>query len=48
MDERLFDLVQKYDRPGPRYTSYPTAPEWRDDFGSAGHAAALADAAAAV
>jgi oxygen-independent coproporphyrinogen-3 oxidase len=47
MDERLFDLVQKYDRPGPRYTSYPTAPEWRDDFGSDAYAAALAAAAAA-
>lgn len=28
-------LLEKYGRPGPRYTSYPTAPEWRDDFGSA-------------
>jgi len=25
-----FELIAKYDRPGPRYTSYPTAPEWRD------------------
>ncbi|HDP33612.1 MAG TPA: oxygen-independent coproporphyrinogen III oxidase [Candidatus Hydrogenedentes bacterium] len=25
-------LLEKYDRPGPRYTSYPTVPEWRDDF----------------
>ncbi len=48
MDERLYDLVQKYDRPGPRYTSYPTAPEWRDDFGPDDYAAALADAAAAA
>jgi len=23
-------LLDKYDRPGPRYTSYPTAPAWRD------------------
>ena len=29
------ELIRKYDRPGPRYTSYPTAPEWKDDFGSA-------------
>ncbi len=28
------DLIRKYDRPGPRYTSYPTAPEWRPDFGA--------------
>jgi oxygen-independent coproporphyrinogen-3 oxidase len=27
------DLIRKYDRPGPRYTSYPTAPEWTDAFG---------------
>jgi oxygen-independent coproporphyrinogen-3 oxidase len=25
-----FELLEKYDRPGPRYTSYPTAPEWHD------------------
>jgi oxygen-independent coproporphyrinogen-3 oxidase len=27
-----WDLIKKYDRPGPRYTSYPTAPEWTDAF----------------
>jgi oxygen-independent coproporphyrinogen-3 oxidase len=27
------DLIRKYDRPGPRYTSYPTAPEWTDALG---------------
>jgi len=26
------DLVRKYDRPGPRYTSYPTAPQFHDKF----------------
>ena len=26
------DLIRKYDRPGPRYTSYPTAPHFADDF----------------
>ena len=25
------DLLQKYDKPGPRYTSYPTVPFWADD-----------------
>jgi len=25
-------LIQKYDRPGPRYTSYPTAPQFSADF----------------
>ena len=34
-------LVEKYDRPGPRYTSYPTAPHFRSDFGAADHAALL-------
>ncbi len=28
-------LLNKYNVPGPRYTSYPTAPEWSDDFGPA-------------
>jgi oxygen-independent coproporphyrinogen-3 oxidase len=30
-----WELLKKYDRPGPRYTSYPTAPEWTDAFGPA-------------
>ena len=25
-------LLERYDRPGPRYTSYPTAPQFRGDF----------------
>jgi oxygen-independent coproporphyrinogen-3 oxidase len=25
-------FLAKYNRPGPRYTSYPTAPVWQDDF----------------
>ena len=25
-------LVHKYDRPGPRYTSYPTAPQFSPQF----------------
>ncbi len=28
------ELVKKYDRPGPRYTSYPTAPQFHEGFGS--------------
>lgn len=31
--EQIETLLRKYDRPGPRYTSYPTAPAWSDDFG---------------
>lgn len=27
------DVLDKYNQPGPRYTSYPTAPEWDDSFG---------------
>ena len=27
------ELLERYNRPGPRYTSYPTAPVWKDDFG---------------
>ena len=27
------EMLEKYNRPGPRYTSYPTAPVWKDDFG---------------
>jgi oxygen-independent coproporphyrinogen-3 oxidase len=27
-------VLSKYNQPGPRYTSYPTAPEWDDNFGA--------------
>ncbi len=27
------EFLTKYNRPGPRYTSYPTAPVWKEDFG---------------
>ena len=27
------ELIERYDVPGPRYTSYPTAPMWKNDFG---------------
>jgi oxygen-independent coproporphyrinogen-3 oxidase len=39
------ELLARYDRPGPRYTSYPTAPSWSDDFGPADHAESLRRAA---
>ena len=38
------ELLQKYDRPGPRYTSYPTAVEFSESFGPAEYVAKLADA----
>ncbi len=38
------ELIRKYDRPGPRYTSYPTAPEWSEAFGPERYAEHLARA----
>jgi oxygen-independent coproporphyrinogen-3 oxidase len=38
------ELIRKYDRPGPRYTSYPTAPEWSETFGPERYAEHLARA----
>ncbi|WP_129136649.1 oxygen-independent coproporphyrinogen III oxidase [Luteimonas sp. YGD11-2] len=37
LDPPTFDtaLLQRYDRPGPRYTSYPTAPQFNAGFGEA-------------
>jgi len=32
MFEINLDLIKKYDRPGPRYTSYPTAPHFTESF----------------
>ena len=29
-----FDKFSKYSKPGPRYTSYPTAPEFHEGFGA--------------
>ncbi len=34
-------LVARYDRPGPRYTSYPTVPAWRTPFGADDYIEAL-------
>lgn len=28
------EMLKRYDKPGPRYTSYPTAPRFSTDFGS--------------
>ena len=35
-------LLERYDRPGPRYTSYPTAVEFHEGFGAADYEARLA------
>ncbi|VAW12236.1 Coproporphyrinogen III oxidase, oxygen-independent, partial [hydrothermal vent metagenome] len=29
------EIIRKLDIPGPRYTSYPTAPNWESNFSSA-------------
>ncbi len=41
------ELIKKYDRPGPRYTSYPTAPQWSESFAAGQYAEHLARADAA-
>jgi oxygen-independent coproporphyrinogen-3 oxidase len=41
------DLLRRYDRPGPRYTSYPTAVEFHDGFTESEYRGRLADAAQA-
>ena len=28
------EFVEKYNQPGPRYTSYPTVPAWKQEFGA--------------
>jgi oxygen-independent coproporphyrinogen-3 oxidase len=35
------DLIGRYDLAGPRYTSYPTAPQFRDEFGEGAMARAI-------
>ena len=39
------DFVEKYNRPGPRYTSYPTVPAWKPGFGPSDYEEALAELA---
>jgi oxygen-independent coproporphyrinogen-3 oxidase len=43
--DALVGLIRRYDRPGPRYTSYPTAVEFHEGFDEAAYRAQLADAA---
>ncbi len=44
--EVTVDLLRRYDRPGPRYTSYPTAVEFHAGFDEAAYREHLARAAA--
>jgi oxygen-independent coproporphyrinogen III oxidase len=39
------DMLVRYDRPGPRYTSYPTIPVWPQTFSEADYRACLEKAA---
>jgi len=43
MDNALLpmELIERYDRPGPRYTSYPPVPAWSTSYGATDHASAL-------
>lgn len=40
------ELLDRYDRPGPRYTSYPPIPHWTDRFGEPDYREALSELAA--
>jgi oxygen-independent coproporphyrinogen III oxidase len=41
------DLLRRYNVPGPRYTSYPTAPVWREGFAPRDYETVLTESAAA-
>ncbi len=47
-DAPLLSLLARCDRPGPRYTSYPTAPHFSTDFGLEELKAEIADCAQGV
>ncbi|HXW07611.1 MAG TPA: oxygen-independent coproporphyrinogen III oxidase [Vicinamibacterales bacterium] len=46
--ESIAALLRQYDRPGPRYTSYPTAVEFNDSFDDMAYRGRLEAAASAV
>jgi oxygen-independent coproporphyrinogen III oxidase len=41
-----FELLHRYNVPGPRYTSYPTAPVWKEDFTPADYERVLVESSA--
>ena len=47
MNDVSYELLHKYNVAGPRYTSYPPAPSWRDDFGPADYEKLIAESNAA-
>ena len=48
MNDVPYELLHKYNVAGPRYTSYPPAPSWRDDFGPADYENLVAESNAAA
>jgi oxygen-independent coproporphyrinogen-3 oxidase len=42
------ELLKRYNVPGPRYTSYPTAPVWKEDFTPEDYALILTESSAAA
>ena len=42
------ELLRRYNVAGPRYTSYPTAPMWKESYGPAEYAGILAESAGAA
>ncbi|MBW3582292.1 MAG: oxygen-independent coproporphyrinogen III oxidase [Euryarchaeota archaeon] len=42
------ETVRRFDVPGPRYTSYPTVPQWTETHGAQAHERALAAAASST
>lgn len=45
-EEKMRELVSRYDRPGPRYTSYPTAVQFSEEFRADDYRKCLRDAGA--
>ena len=45
--DNVASLLRQYDRPGPRYTSYPTAVEFNESFDEAAYRGRL-DAASSI
>ena len=43
--ESVLEMVERYDRPSPRYTSYPTVPFWSRDFDGGDYESALGELA---
>jgi len=42
------ELLRRYNVPGPRYTSYPTAPSWKESLDAGGYSRILEESSAAA